>query len=108
MPIRPENRDRYPVNWRAISFRIRFVRAMGACECKGDCGIEHPGSFGRCEVGHGSRTKEGKRVTLTTAHLDHTPENCSDENLRAMCNACHLRYDAALHRANSARTRASR
>lgn len=27
MPIRPENRARYPKNWKAISLRIRFERA---------------------------------------------------------------------------------
>jgi hypothetical protein len=43
---------------------------------------------------------------LTTAHLDHTPENCHPENLRAMCNGCHLHYDKDHHRQTRARTRA--
>ena len=33
---------------------------------------------------------EGRRI----AHLDHTPENCSDDNLKALCQRCHNRYDA--------------
>lgn len=41
-------------------------------------------------------------VVLTTAHLDHTPENCDPGNLRAMCQGCHLHYDRDHH----ARTRA--
>lgn len=43
MPIRPENRDRYPADWRDISHRIRFDRAGGRCECDGRCGrgIKH-------------------------------------------------------------------
>jgi hypothetical protein len=33
-------------------------------------------------------------VVLTVAHLNHRPEDCSDENLRAACQLCHNRYDA--------------
>jgi len=32
MPIRPENKDRYPDDWDQISHRIRFERAEGRCE----------------------------------------------------------------------------
>lgn len=38
MPIRPENRDRYPVDWPEISERIRHDRASNRCECRGECG----------------------------------------------------------------------
>lgn len=31
---------------------------------------------------------------LTIAHLNHTPEDCSDDNLRALCQKCHNQYDA--------------
>ena len=36
------------------------------------------------------------KVILTIAHLDHdeTNVNVSDERLKAMCQLCHLRYDA--------------
>jgi len=37
------------------------------------------------------------RTVLTIAHLDHTPENCDPDNLRALCQRCHLRYDQAHH-----------
>jgi hypothetical protein len=33
------------------------------------------------------------RFTLTVAHLDHTPENCGADNLRAWCSVCHCRND---------------
>jgi hypothetical protein len=46
------------------------------------------------------------RVVLTTAHLDHHPPNCDPANLRAWCQRCHNRYDAA-HRAGT-RARAMR
>lgn len=95
MPIRPENRDRYPKDWRAISNYIRFERAGGRCECMGECGNGHQG---RCPNVHGQPNfRTGSIVILTAAHLDHTPEHCDEENLRAMCQACHLAYDYEHH-----------
>jgi 5-methylcytosine-specific restriction endonuclease McrA len=38
------------------------------------------------------------RIVLTVAHLNHTPEDCRDENLKALCQRCHNRYDAAERR----------
>lgn len=103
MPIRPENRDRYPPDWPAISARIK-ERAGGRCECTGECGRgTHPD---RCPNHHGQPAYgTGSRVVLTTAHLDHTPENCDDGNLKAMCQGCHLHYDRAHHAATRAATR---
>lgn len=104
MPIRPENRDRYPPDWDEISQWIKQVRAEGRCECLGECGRgTHPG---RCPNTHGHPAYgTGSRVVLTTAHLDHTPENCDPANLRAMCQGCHLHYDRDHHRETAARTR---
>lgn len=52
MPIKPENKGRYPADWRDISARIRFERAGGRCECTGQCGSTHsPGT--RCGASHG-------------------------------------------------------
>ena len=48
------------------------------------------------------------RIVLTIAHLDHTPENCADDNLQALCQRCHLRHDHELHQRNAAATRRSR
>ncbi len=33
------------------------------------------------------------RFKLTVAHLDHNPQNCDRNNLRAWCTPCHARYD---------------
>ena len=96
MPIRPENLTRYPSDWRQISDRIRFDRAAGRCECLGECG--RGTHEGRCPNRH--RTPAygtGSTVILTVAHLNHIPEDCGDENLRAMCQGCHLHYDRAHH-----------
>ena len=89
MPIRPENRARYPADWKRIADAIR-ERAQQQCEgspaypnCRARNGDPHPVT--------------GSLVVLTVAHLDHTPENCEPHNLKAMCQRCHLTYDAVHH-----------
>lgn len=105
-PIRAENRDRYPDDWPAISERIRFDRAGGRCECDGRCGSGHGG---RCDAwNYQPHPVTESVVVLTVAHLDHTPENCDDENLMAMCQRCHLSYDRHIHIATARRTRDER
>lgn len=104
MPIRPENKARYPKDWPAISHRIRFERAKGRCECLGECG--RGTHAGRCQNLHGKAAYGSEsRVVLTVAHLDHIPEHCEDNNLRAMCQACHLAYDREHHSQTAYRTR---
>lgn len=85
MPIRRENKDRYPQDWGAISKAIR-ERACQRCEaCSAENYKPHPVT--------------GSKVVLTVAHLDHQPENCDPANLRAWCQRCHNRYDAPMRRA---------
>lgn len=106
MPIKPENRGRYPKDWKRISLAIR-ERAGGRCECEGECGLHrtNPGPR-RCEERNGQPAKWAKgKIVLTVAHLDHQPENCDPGNLKAMCQRCHLRYDAGHHAANAKVTR---
>ena len=101
MPIRPENKDRYPADWPAISLAMR-ERANWRCECKGECGRGHRE---RCEMRQGDAGPTGWPVVLTVAHLDHTPENCDPANLKAMCQGCHLHYDRGHHAETRALTR---
>lgn len=97
MPIRPENRDRYPKDWPDIRFRI--LRRAGY-RCEGSP------KFPDCRVPQGEAHPEtGSRVVLTIGHLDHTPENCADENLRAWCQRCHLHYDRVHHQQTAYETR---
>lgn len=103
MPIRKAEKHRYPTDWPLISAAIRFTRAEGRCECDGRCGKNHEG---RCINKQGQPSYiTGKRVVLTTAHLDHTPENCDDDNLMAMCQGCHLAYDKDHHAETRRQTR---
>lgn len=122
MPIKPENKALYPPNWIAISQRIR-ERAGHRCE---NCDLPNGGLIHRKVDGghrwpsqqemdmyhdmlrqHYSRQQAARamgltRIVLTVAHLDHNPTNCADDNLRALCQYCHLTYDAK-HHAQTAR-----
>lgn len=90
MPIRPENRDRYPKNWKQIRARI-LERAHNRCEF---CGVENH------TMRLNPKTGKEARIVLTVDHLNHEPEDCRLENLRALCQRCHNQYDAK-HRAET-------
>ena len=61
----------YPENWPEIAHEIK-ERAGWKCE---HCGDPH-----------------SAQNILTVHHLDMDPSNCSDENLVALCQRCHLRF----------------
>lgn len=88
MPVRPENRGRYPPSkqWQAIRHRI-LARAGNLCEgtpqfpnCRAENGKPHP--------------LTRAKVVLTIAHMDHRLDDHSDENLKALCQRCHNAWDA--------------
>lgn len=92
MPIRPENKSRYPKDWKLRSRFIRFYRARNRCEW---CG---------CQNWH-AHPVTGSRVVLTAAHVhDHRPEAAQLLNLAALCQRCHNRHDIK-HRARRRKTR---
>lgn len=107
MPIRPENQHRYGPDWPEFSRRIRFDRAAGRCECEGECGMPgHRATGGRCENRHGQPSVySGSKVVLTVAHLNHVPEERGEDEVKAMCQGCHLWYDRE-HHAETRRTAA--
>lgn len=81
MPIKPENKYLYPSNWSTIRARI-LERAHDRCEF--------------CDLHNHSivyRSKKPTTVVLTIAHLDHDPRNCHPDNLRALCQLCHISLD---------------
>lgn len=130
MPIKPENRARYPKDWPQIRERI-LARAAHCCEkCKAPNrhriargGGDDTGTY-MLDTAEVFDDQTGERlgqihmsdyevarmvdVVLTIAHLDHTPENCADDNLRAWCQKCHLAYDHEHHRRNAQATRRAR
>lgn len=88
MPIRPENKNRYPDDWALRSRFVRFVRGKGCCEwCGAKHGEAHPVT--------------GAKVILTCAHIyDHRPEAAGPLNLAGLCQLCHNRHDADERRRN--------
>jgi 5-methylcytosine-specific restriction endonuclease McrA len=82
MPIDAEWKSLYPADWDAISLAVR-EDAGWVCEW--------------CDVAQGAKIKRpGDKTTivvLTVAHLDHDPRHCDRENLRALCQKCHINYD---------------
>lgn len=104
----PFDRTKYPHDWEEISLRIK-ERAAWRCECSGECGANH---YGRCERHHGDNfylngAQRKRPVTLTTAHYpDSDPMNCSDDNLLALCERCHLKLDLDHHLKKASATRA--
>jgi hypothetical protein len=124
LPIRPEFRWLYPIDWPQLSALIRFERAKGRCQC---CGrphgklVYHLGD-GRWFDDERQVWRNGKgrvlsrlppqpgttslpdlsmrtsRVVLATAHLDHDPTNNRPRNLKALCQRCHMLLDQAEHR----------
>ncbi|WP_407523811.1 hypothetical protein [Methylobacterium oryzisoli] len=119
MPIRPEHRYFYPIDWRELSVVIRFRRAGGRCE---GCGrphlrrVHHLGDgrwfdpeFECWRDGRGRRLRgrlmtedlldrvRTTRVVLATAHRNHDTSDNSDANLAALCQRCHMLHDRAEH-----------
>ena len=125
MPIREENRARYPAEWKAISLAVREAAGQRCEQCNvRNHAIIFRGFHGdrrayryqgdpvflpsRCAL-DGSELLGTSwddfhlvgtaKVILTVAHLDHQPENCARENLKALCQRCHNAYDAPMRRA---------
>ncbi|GAN50994.1 hypothetical protein ME121_5055 [Methylobacterium sp. ME121] len=120
MPIRPEHRFFYPIDWPQLSAVIRFGRAQGRCE---GCGRPHGRTVvhlgdgrwwdadaaswrdrrgRRVRVQPGAvdvlRTVRRTRVVLAAAHRDHDTANNADANLAAFCQRCHIIHDRPEHR----------
>lgn len=114
VPIKPENRHRYPPDWQWIRQEI-LERAGHCCEF---CGVADRAWGWRDQWGYFHYTlaalhapfkppfvllaADGERrriieIVLTVAHLDHQPENNEAKNLRALCGGCHLNHDRRHH-----------
>lgn len=74
----------YPSNWKEISKYIRFTRAHNMCE---ECGA----------VNYEPHPITKSKVILTVAHLNHNPRDCVEDNLKALCQRCHLKHDLPEH-----------
>jgi hypothetical protein len=125
MPIRPEHRWLYPIDWPEISRIVRFKRAGGRCErCRrphgrhvvqlaGTDGIWWDVEIAAWRDGRGRPLRRQpafvpldairmtrRPVYLATAHLNHDPTFSGPRwrNLAALCPRCHMIHDAPEHR----------
>jgi hypothetical protein len=116
VPIHPDNRWFYPIDWAQLSAQIRFGRAGARCErcARPHCRfVAHLGdgrwwdAEARCWRSDRGRTIRARfvlgavrttYVVLACAHLDHDPGNNTATNLAALCQRCHMLHDAAEHR----------
>jgi len=117
MPIRPDLRPLYPPHWCELSSHVRFERAGGRCQ---RCGRPHlvllrclPDGRWFDEQAATWRDRRGRparwpdleeatrfrttRVVLAAAHLDSDPTNNRLQNLRALCQRCHMLHDRPHH-----------
>ena len=111
----PMQRELYPEDWDAIAHMVK-VESNWTCEqCGKQCrefdedlvDFVIRTSGGRHSSEGYERLRHPQRFTLTTAHLDHVPENCERSNLKALCVPCHARMDlrAMPHKKNLKRER---
>lgn len=90
MPIKLENKKLYPDDWDEIRERIRN-RADDKCEW---CGVVNHSLINKFSRECCIRDEDDViRVVCTIAHLDHDPENNTDNNLAFLCQKCHNSYD---------------
>lgn len=103
MPIKPERMKNYPgggthsKEWKA--FRASLLERAGN-RCEGTS------MFPKCEAVNGRpHPITGSKVVLTIAHMDHDETHADPERCRALCQKCHLSWDAKHHAKNAALTR---
>lgn len=127
MPIKKENRLRYPADWAQIRKRILVREGYRCRRCKApdreriargagkDAGTYqtsdaevYDAETGEClgtvrmtdfELDH------MVTVVLTIAHLDQVPEHNDESNLAALCQRCHLQHDREPSKAKGFLTR---
>jgi transcription elongation factor Elf1 len=119
MPIRRELRHFYGREWREVTRPRILDRAHRACElCLVPNHLEVERCFGwwfdpvtESWIHAGNKqpvyvpaaifpgtARRTVYIILTVAHLNHTPGEDNDDNLKALCQWCHLHYDETHHR----------
>lgn len=107
----------YPPNWKTEIRPAILQRAENKCE---DCGVENHRLIHRFGKGQDDWVyypegmeaeawsidgKKATKIVLTIAHVDNPDKmDCRPENLKALCQKCHLQRDMAHHIANRKKT----
>lgn len=112
-PISPARRHLYPANWPEISNRVRRDADWRCMECDVphlQLGYRYPKRGGEWrpvddrasaavnQCLEDLRGPAGRltRIIITVHHVDGDPTNNATDNLRALCQRCHLRADLQL------------
>lgn len=104
------DRSLYPSNWDEIARQIKQGANWHCESCNRPCRLPKEDfldflmrldwTVGEAiaamldSQGNPCASKE-TRFVLTTAHLNHRPEDCNPVNLMALCSVCHCRMDLA-------------
>jgi hypothetical protein len=101
----PMQRFCYPANWHEIALQVKTEANWKCEECGRECKkpsesladfIDRIVPKVHCTDSYdllAEISAKPTRFILTTAHLDHVPENVARSNLKALCSVCHCRYD---------------
>ena len=105
----PMDRSLYPENWDELALAIKTEANWRCTECGRPCrqpGDSSEEAIARIEQSNHRKVSElwdvvedAKpvarlgRFKLTVAHLNHLPEDCDRNNLKALCAPCHGTYD---------------
>lgn len=110
----------YPANWKT-EIRPRILERSNHC-CE-QCGVKNYAVGARDKNGqwhdersiHTLNSSHGLelfgefprmiKIVLTIAHMNHDITDNRPENLQALCQKCHLTYDAQYHAKNARETR---
>lgn len=85
----PIDYSEYHPKWRLI---VRLIRRRSGDACEGS--PKHPNCRALNKLPH---PETGSVVVLTTAHLDGDKTNNQFNNLRHLCQRCHLAHDIGHH-----------
>lgn len=97
----PIDYRKYPPNWKTEIRPAILKRANDCCEF---CGVRNGTTVyrQRAKRNRGQSSSytniTSTKIVLTVAHLNHDVTDNRPENLRALCQKCHLDYDKEHHR----------
>ncbi len=115
-PIRPENRHHYTAaaGWPEVRRQV-LLWDQNRCAF---CGLSNGEVIDRNrqpwlvgpprDVSWLKHEPKWVKIVLTVAHLDGSTDHSDPGNLRALCQACHLKHDGKQHADNARATRAAK
>jgi hypothetical protein len=85
-----------PIDYKKYHPKWSLIRLLILKRADNNC--EGSPKYPDCRAANGSINKNtGSKIVLTIAHMDHNRDNNRFENLKALCQRCHLVHDAKQH-----------